>query len=110
MALVTDSFSFATLDSGPSVAGVRSVSATILLNPKDIFVAQVALTRVATGSIGSATAFISGFTQLNGNFVQLPGSPTAIEWFDAQSVTFVLSLGQFSSASALASVTNYSAT
>lgn len=107
MALVVDSVSFATLD---NVGGVASVSATILLNPKDIFVAQVALTRVSIGQVGSFTAFISGFTQLNGNFVELQGAPTAIEWFDAKSVTFVLSSGQFSSASALASVTNYSAT
>jgi hypothetical protein len=106
-----ENFNFADLEIGNSAP---SVSATLPANPNGIFVAQIALTEVINAyAIGAGIkAYISGFTQLNGNFVELRDYPTSLEWFNSQSVTFVLTAttlqGHHDLGRALASVTNLS--
>jgi hypothetical protein len=118
MALAIDSFSFATLDA--DIFFKPSVSATVYLdNPTDIFVAQVALTAVEKIENCSCSAYISGITLSDGDFIEFHTFPRVIEWADTQSVTFVLAVelapgentvSVLASASALASVTTYSET
>ena len=106
-----ENFNFVDLEIGNSAP---SESATLPANRNGIFVAQIALTEVINAyAIGAGIkAYISGFTQLNGNFVELRDYPTSLEWFNSQSVTFILIAttlqGHYDFGKALASVTNLS--
>jgi hypothetical protein len=108
MAIVIDSLSFAILS---NAATVTTFSATILVDPQDIFVAQVALTQMnLIGGEGSCHAFISGIALTDGNSIDFSNGPPVFEWFDATSVTFVLVTKPHLTATALATVTSYNFT
>jgi hypothetical protein len=96
-----------------SVAGTSS-SVTLFVNPTDIFVAQIALTQVQTGvgreGVGLPpviNAYISGITLQNGVVIDFPDTPNLIEYAWTESVTFVLEPDEFTSASAVATVSTY---
>jgi hypothetical protein len=87
----------------------QSSSATLFVNPADIFLAQISLSLVhtllpATG----ASAYISSIMLQNGDVFEFVDQPNHLEWAWVQSVTFVLTntaLG--SNAKALATITTY---
>jgi hypothetical protein len=111
MALTLDNFEIATL-SCPS--GVASASVTLLTEPTDIFVAQAALSEVAstTSEFGHAgglksVAFISEVAFSNGTLLDPSGFPSAFGFAFATSVTFALQTDGHSDARGWASLTNY---
>jgi len=105
--MTPDSFSSRKLDNGGAII---SMSATIHVDPTDIFVAQISLSAVFRPGV---YAYISGITLQNGDFIDLSWSlPNAVAWAWTQSVTFVLTrtdpLNQNAGkAYALATVTTY---
>ena len=91
-----------------ALLGVPSVSATLFVNPSDIFVAQIALTAVAFLNAGEAVAYISGITLQDGTPIQFSGQPADMEFAWTESViTFVLTQLYHAGSEALATANTY---